>query len=99
MAVLALFTGRLSKAQYDVLRKEVDWEGKQPPGGVFHAIGFDEQGNAHAADVWESAEALDAFATNRLMPAFKRRGLEPPTVAVFPLHLAQAYRGIDGYRI
>ena len=30
MPVLALFTGKLTKAQYDTLRNEVDWENKHP---------------------------------------------------------------------
>ena len=99
MAVLALFTGKLTKAQYERLRQEVDWEHKQPAGGVFHAASFDEAGNVHVADVWESAEALDAFARTALMPAFARHDIAPPTVAVFPAHTVQAYSAIEKYRI
>ena len=99
MPVLALFTGKLTKEQYDVLRTEVDWEHKQPVGGVFHAASFDDAGNVHVADVWESAEALNAFAQSALMPAFARNNIAPPSVSVYPTHLVQAYMGVDKYRI
>src|SRR5437764_5898673 len=99
MAVLALFTGNLTKAQYDILRKEIDWEHKQPAGGVFHAASFDDQGRVHVADVWESPEALNAFAQQALMPAFQKHGIQPPEVSVFPAHKVQAYAAIEKYRI
>jgi hypothetical protein len=99
MAVLALFTGKLTKAQYDTLRREVDWEHKQPAGGVFHAASFDDAGNVHVADVWESPEALNAFAETALMPAFAKHQITPPSVAVYPAHKIQAYAAIQNYRI
>jgi hypothetical protein len=99
MAVLALFTGKLTKDQYDVLRKEVDWEHKHPAGGVFHAASFDDAGNAHVADVWESAEELNAFAQNALMPAFAKHNFAPPSVSVYPAHLVQAYAIVDKYKV
>jgi hypothetical protein len=99
MPVLALFTGALTKAQYDTLRKEVDWENKQPAGGIFHAASFDDAGQVHVADVWASADDLNAFAQNHLMPAFARHKIAPPSVAVYPTHLVQAYSAIAQYRI
>jgi hypothetical protein len=99
MPVLALFTGKLTKEQYDVLRTEVDWENKQPAGGVFHAASFDDAGNVHVADVWESAEELNAFAQTALMPAFARNNIAPPTVSVYPTHKVVAYASVDKYRI
>ena len=41
MAILVIFTGTISKAQYEALRKEVGWEKNQPAGGIFHAAAFD----------------------------------------------------------
>lgn len=99
MPVLAIFTGKLTKEQYDVLRAEVDWEARQPAGGVFHAASFDDEGNVHVADVWESAEALDAFAQSALMPAFAKHGIAPPTVSVLPTHKVIAYAAVEAYRI
>ena len=99
MPVLALFTGKLTKAQYDTLRNEVDWENKQPSGGIFHAASFDDQGNVHVADVWASADDLNAFAERHLMPAFAKHSITPPSVAVYPTHKMIAYGAIEEFRI
>ena len=99
MPVLALFTGKLTKEQYNVLRQEVDWEHKNPAGGVFHAASFDDAGNAHVANVWESAEELNAFAQTALMPAFAKHNIAPPTISVYPTHKVLAYASVDKYRI
>jgi hypothetical protein len=46
MAILAIFTGNnITKQMYESPRKEVDWEHKHPPGGIFHAAAFDDSGN------------------------------------------------------
>jgi hypothetical protein len=98
MPVLAIFTGKLTKAQYDILRKEVDWETKHPAGGIFHAASFDDHGNVHVADVWASADDLNAFAQTHLMPAFAKHNIPPPTVAVYPTHKVLAYSGISKFQ-
>jgi hypothetical protein len=99
MAILAIFTGNISKAQYEAVRKVVDWEREQPKGGVFHAAGFDESDRIHVADVWESLDAMNAFVEQRLMPAFNTLGIAPPDVAVFPIHNINAYGSIEPHRI
>jgi hypothetical protein len=97
MPVLAIFTGDISKDQYEAIRKEVHWEDKLPPGAIFHAAGFEENGRAHVADIWESADALNDFAQTRLMPAFQKFRLNPPTVEVYPTHNINAYEGVSKY--
>lgn len=99
MAVLAIFTGAINRAQYDALSAAVNWKGNQPAGGVFHAASFDAAGNIHVADVWESAESLDAFVSQRLMPAMQTLNLHPPEVVVYPAHTVQAYPTIAKYRV
>jgi hypothetical protein len=99
MPVLALFTGPLTKAQYDILRKEVDWENKQPAGGIFHAASFDDKGHVHVADVWASEDDLNAFAQKHLMPAFAKHQIPPPSVAVYPTHKVVAYKAVDAFRV
>ena len=99
MPVLAFFTGTLTKAQYDILRKEVDWENKHPAGGIFHAASFDDQGQVHVADVWASADDLNAFAQNHLMPAFAKHQIPPPSVAVYPTHKVLAYEAIQEFQV
>jgi hypothetical protein len=99
MAVLAIFTGQLTKSDYDTLRKDVNWEGNHAPGGVFHSAGFDENGGIHVADVWESQEHLDAFVAERLVPVFMKHNLQPPQVEVYPAHNVNAYSSIDKYKV
>jgi hypothetical protein len=99
MPVLAIFTGKLTKAQYDILRNEVDWENKHPAGGIFHAASFDDQGNVHVADVWASADDMNAFAQNHLMPAFAKHNITPPSVAVYPTHKVLAYGAVKQFQV
>ena len=99
MAILVIFTGDISKEQYDTVRKEIDWDRNHPPGAVFHAVGFDDGGRAHVADVWESPEDLNAFVQSSLIPAFQKFGFSPPNVEVYPAHNVGAYAGVSKYRL
>jgi hypothetical protein len=99
MPVLAIFTGKLTKAQYDMLRKEVDWENKHPAGGIFHAASFDDKGQVHVADVWASEIDLNAFAQHALMPAFAKHNIPPPSVTVYPTHKIVAYPTVDQFKV
>ena len=98
MPVLAIFTNpAITKDHYEALRKEVGWETKLAPGGIFHAASFDDQGGIHVADVWESGDALNQFVTSRLMPAMQKLGISPPAVQVYPLHNANAYEAVTRF--
>ena len=87
MAVLMRMDwAELTPAKYDELRKVVDWEGDKPPGGMSHVAAFDDAG-AHVNDTWESAEQLQAFLDNRLMPGVQQVGVQgQPQVTVTPAH-------------
>jgi hypothetical protein len=74
------------------------FENKHPAGGVFHAASFDDAGDVHVADVWESVDALSAFAQTALMPAFAKHNIAPPTVSVYPTHEVLAYASVDKYQ-
>jgi hypothetical protein len=72
--------------QYEELRKVVNWEGDQPPGGLSHVMAFDESG-AHVNDTWESAELLQTFLDSRLMPGVQKVGIQgQPNVVVMEAH-------------
>jgi hypothetical protein len=72
--------------QYDALLEAVDWENRPATGGIFHIAWFDEQG-LRFVDVWESEEAWQTFAHERLMPAFESLGVtEPPPYTAAPVH-------------
>ncbi len=98
MAVLAIFTNpKITKGHYEALRKEVGWETKLAAGGIFHAASFDDKGGIHVADVWESADALNAFVSSRLMPAMQKLGIPAPSVEVYPVHNANAYEAVTRF--
>lgn len=99
MAIIVFFTGNISKAEYEALRKEVNWENQQPQGGVFHAVGFDNNGHLHVADIWDSAEAMNSFVEERLAPAMQKLQITPPDVAVYNAHNINAYKSIEAYKI
>ncbi len=100
MAILAIFTGKgVTKEKYERLRKEIGWERNVAPGSIFHIAGFDEKGDAHVADVWASPEQLNQFVNSRLMPAFKKLNVPPPTVEVFPAHNVNAFPAIDQFKV
>lgn len=99
MAILAIFSGKgITQKMYEALRPEANWEKNHPQGGLFHAAGFDDQGDLHVADVWESAEAMQTFVNSRLMPAMKKLNIPAPAVQVFPLHNMNVYPAADRYR-
>src|SRR5260370_1447356 len=55
MAIVAIFSGPgMHKQDYDALGREIGWEPHHPHGGIFHAASFDDPGDGHVVDVWES---------------------------------------------
>ena len=101
MAILAIFRGNnITKQMYESLREEVDWEHKHPTGVILHAAAFDDSGNnIRVADVWESAEDLNRFVNERLMPIMQEAKVPGPEVEIFQINDVVAYPGIDKYRI
>jgi hypothetical protein len=99
MAILALFTGQgYTKEMYETLRKEVDWEHKKAPGGMFHVASFDQSGNTiHVADVWESEDQLNEFVKSRLMPVMQKHKMPSPKTEVYQAYNIDAYPEINKY--
>lgn len=72
--------------EYEAARKAVNWEGDIPPGAMFHFMAIADDG-VHVTDIWESAEAFDAFSRDRLMPAIAALGIPgEPKIAFLPVH-------------
>jgi len=85
---------------YDTLRREVDWEHKQPPGGMFHVASFENAGNTiHVTDIWESEEQLNSFISSRLMPIMQKHKMPPPKTEVYQAYNINAYPQIDKFKI
>ena len=100
MPVLAIFTGTgITRQMYDSVRKEIRWESQHPAGAILHVASFDESGNLHVADVWESAELMDAFVKSRLVPAMQKLGVPPPNAVVFPTFNINAFSGVEKFRL
>ena len=79
--------------EYEAARKHVNWEGDVPAGAMFHVVAVTD-GGVRVTDVWESAEAFDAFVRDRLMPGVKELGIPgEPQVEILPAHavFAPAY--------
>jgi hypothetical protein len=76
----------VTPAQYDDVRKLVNWEGEPPKGGLFHAAAFGPTG-LRVTDLWETAEDFGRFTELRLMPGVQKIGLKgQPKVEIFPAH-------------
>jgi hypothetical protein len=101
MAIMAVFRAAdFTKDQYEALRPIVQWESNPAAGCLFHACGFDEQGQLHVADIWESGEHLQAFFEQRLLPGFQQVGItDPPAPAILPLHNANVFSGLERYKV
>jgi hypothetical protein len=87
MAVVAHVILRgVSEEQYDAVRAETGWLENPPDGGYSH-VAWWEGGDNHNVDAWESEEAFQTFAENRLGPAMATLGIEvAPEVAFHPAH-------------
>ncbi|MBC5766949.1 hypothetical protein H8R02_20960 [Ramlibacter sp. GTP1] len=76
----------VTPAQYDAVRKIVNFEADPPRGGLYHVAGFDDKG-MRVADVWERAEDFQAFVEQRLMPGVQKAGITgEPKVNILPAH-------------
>ncbi len=100
MAILAIFQGKgFTKALYEALRKEANWEKQLAAGAVFHAAAFDENGDLLVADVWQSPEDMNAFVGSRLAPAMQKLKIPMPDVKVYPACNINVHPNADEYRI
>ncbi len=98
--ILAIFTGKgLTKDKYDALIQEVGWKKTHPKGAIVHIASFDDAGELHVADVWESAEEMNHFVETRLMPVFKKMNLAMPEAKVYAIHNIDAFGDIDAYKV
>ena len=100
MAVLCILSGEgFTKEMYEELKKEIDWEHNQPKGEIFHAIGFDNSGRYHVVDIWESEQDFTNFITNKIKPVMDKNNAPMPKGEIIPIHNANAFQGIESYRV
>jgi len=84
--VMSMEWPAITPANYEAIRKDVNWEGDVPSGAMFHVAAFTDEG-MRVTDVWESAEQFNAFVASRLMPAVQAHGLPgQPKVQIHPAY-------------
>ena len=74
-------------AQYDELIDRMDTGGRAAPGVIFHWAAVTDDG-IRAVDVYESREAADALAAEKIGPLAADLGLTPPEIAEYEVHAA-----------
>jgi hypothetical protein len=68
--VMQMLWSEATLAQYDTARDKVGWEHDAADGALFHVAWMGDDG-LHVVDVWESEQAFNTFAEQRLMPVVK----------------------------
>ena len=71
--------------QYNQVVEKMDLGGKTPPGGVYHWVAQTDDG-FRVVDVWETSEAYEQFAEEKIGPLSAEAGLSPPTVQQYEVH-------------
>ena len=85
IAVLMDFTD-ITQEQYDGILADMNLGGKTPPNAIFHVAGPTE-GGWRVVDVWESQEAFDAYARDKIIPLAQKHGMtQPPKFDIWPAH-------------
>ena len=88
-----MFAGKgFTKKLYEKLRQEVGWETKPIDGWIFHAASFDESGDIHRINVWESIEKMEEGFASRLVPAMKKLGIPKPEVEIYTTHNVNVFK-------
>jgi hypothetical protein len=74
-------------AQYDEVLKRMGLSpgGTTPPGGQFHWVAETDDGLI-IVDVWESREAFDKFAAEKIGPLSAEVGLPAPALTYHEIH-------------
>ena len=87
MAIIAVFTGKgFTIDMYERLRQEVGWETEPIDCWLMHAVGFDESGELHMINIWESTEKMKEGFASRLMPVMQKIGIPAPRADIYPAY-------------
>jgi hypothetical protein len=95
MAVVAhVVVPGITTEQYDQVREAVGWLDEPPAGGLSHVTWW-EGGDCHNMDAWESEEAFNNFAAERLGPGMAKAGVgSQPQVTFHPAHEVYAPQAV-----
>ena len=78
-----------------MLRQKVRWETEQVDGWIMHAVRFDESGDIHMINIWESTEKMNEAFVSRLLPVMKKIGILEPRVEVYPAYNVNVFKTTD----
>jgi len=86
MAIARVFDGKgWSPQQYDSLIERMELGGHAAPGVLYHWAAATRDG-MHAVDVYESREAADRLARDKIGPLVQELGLPMPEFSEFEVH-------------
>ena len=92
MKIISIITGKgFTKDMYEMLRQEVGWETEQIHGWIVHIVRFDESGEIHMVNIWESQEKLEQGFASRLMHVMQKIGIPEPRVELYPAHNVEVF--------
>ena len=69
--------------KYEAVVDRMNLGGRVAPGALFHAAGPRPDGGWRVCDVWESDDAFNAFAAERIIPYTQEAGLSAPAITRF----------------
>jgi hypothetical protein len=69
--------------KYDEVVERMGLRGRTPPGALFHVAGPGPDGGWRVCDVWESDDAFNAFAAEKIIPLSQEAGLSAPAITRF----------------
>ena len=94
--IKAIFTGKVfTKEIHERLRQEVGWETEPIDGWLMHAVCFDDSGDIHMGNIWESTEKMEDGFVSRLMPVMRKIGIPPPQAEIYPVHNLNVFATTD----
>ena len=73
--IMMMHWPEVTKALYEAVRSEVNWEGNVPKGAKFHVAWFASDG-FHVLDLWDSPQQFQQFVETRLTPVTQKVGLK-----------------------
>ena len=86
MAIARIFDAQgWTPQQYDRLIERMDLGGHSAPGVLYHWASVTPEG-IRAVDVYESGEAADRLAQEKIGPLVQQLGLSMPRISEFEVH-------------
>lgn len=81
-----------TKEMYEKVRGEVDWMSMRPNGANLHMAAFDDAGDLHVVDHWDSAEQFNTFIQEKIAPAAAAAGISgQPDVKLLPIAYVDSF--------